>query len=77
MRVIKDCNAGNGSNTYWRNPERADRHFCIETDPGSSEPGHWRQPQYARDAAGRVRRFSTRDAAEKAMRKLQETQEAK
>lgn len=77
MRVIKDCNAGNGSNTYWRNPDMADRHFCIETDPGCSEPGRWRQPEYARDAAGRVRRFLSRDAAEKAMRKLQEAKEAK
>ncbi|MCK9377696.1 MAG: hypothetical protein M0P73_16310 [Syntrophobacterales bacterium] len=62
MRVIKDRNAGNSSNTYWKGT--ADREFCIELQVSiyGSRVG-----EYARDSAGRVRRFATRQAAERAM----------
>lgn len=52
IEVIKDRNAGNGFNTYWKG--KADREFCIKVCN-----------DYARDSKGRVRRFSTRRSAEK------------
>lgn len=58
MQVIKDRNAGNHWNTYWK--AKADREYCIEIDIGI----------YTRDSKERVRRFSTRKSAEKAMESL-------
>lgn len=57
--IIKDRNAGNSANTYWRPAKAGGREYCIAIGD-----------DYARDAVGRVRRFATRDAAERAFSKI-------
>ena len=67
MQVIKDRNAGNSYNTYWKG--KADREYCIEL--GMDQ---FLRMQYARDSKGRVRRFSTRQSAQIALDKLKNEQ---
>lgn len=57
MIVIKDRNAGNGNNTYWK--ATADREYCIKTET-----------DYLRTTSGKVRRFMTRAAAQKVIDKF-------
>lgn len=57
LTIVKDCNAGNSCNTYWK--AFSDREFCI-TD-GSN---------YLRDSKGRVRRFASRRAAQATIDKI-------
>ena len=52
-KIIKNRNAGNSPNTYFKG--WSEREYCIQTGG-----------DYARDSAGRVRRFVSRDSAEKA-----------
>lgn len=52
-KVIRDRNAGNSGNTYWK---RTGREFCIRIGA-----------DYVRDRAGRVRRFASADAAKKVL----------
>jgi hypothetical protein len=54
--IVKDPNAGNGPNTYYKGA--CPRPFCVRF--GNA---------YLRDSAGRVRRFASREAAHKAASK--------
>lgn len=58
FEVIKDLNAGNSCNTYWKG--MGDRAYCIRSADGKD---------FLRDAKGRVRRFGSKWAAVKAARK--------
>lgn len=52
-KVIRDANAGNSCHTYYKG--FAERMYCVQVGN-----------DYLRNKAGRVRRFETREAAEKA-----------
>ena len=54
--IIKDANAGNSANTYYK--AFSIREYCIYSVAGND---------YLRDKVGRVRRFDSRDNAQKAL----------
>lgn len=61
MEIIKDRNAGNSINTYWK-PSKGlglSRDYCIKTGN-----------DYLRNKAGKVRRFSSRTKAQNIIDKL-------
>jgi hypothetical protein len=56
--AIKDANAGNSANTYWKPANSFGRNWCIRFEDGS----------YLRSASNKVRRFGSKNAAEKAVK---------
>jgi hypothetical protein len=52
FEIIKDRNAGNSPNTYWK--ASGDRVYCIKTDN-----------DFLRNKSGKVRRFGTKISAQK------------